>query len=75
MGLRERAVVGTAIDGLVVISLKQVGDERGTIREYHRASDESWGPWQQVNVTETKPGRAARPARRGHDQAGRGGRR
>jgi dTDP-4-dehydrorhamnose 3,5-epimerase len=56
MGLRERAVVGTAIDGLVVISLKQVDDERGTIREYHRASDESWGPWPQVNVTETRRG-------------------
>ena len=56
MGLRERAVVGTAIDGLVVISLKQVDDERGTIREYHRASDESWGPWPQVNVTETNRG-------------------
>jgi dTDP-4-dehydrorhamnose 3,5-epimerase len=54
--VRERAVVGTAIDGLVVISLKQVDDERGTVREYHRASDESWGPWQQVNVTETKRG-------------------
>ena len=56
MGMSERAVVGTAIDGLVVISLKQVDDERGTIREYHRASDESWGPWQQVNVTETNRG-------------------
>ena len=30
MGMSERAVVGTAIDGLVVISLKQVDDERGT---------------------------------------------
>jgi len=56
MGVSERAVVGTAIDGLVVISLKQVDDERGTIREYHRASDESWGPWLQVNVTETNRG-------------------
>jgi dTDP-4-dehydrorhamnose 3,5-epimerase len=52
----ERAVLGTAIDGLVVITLKQVGDERGTVREFHRASDESWGPWQQVNVTETARG-------------------
>jgi dTDP-4-dehydrorhamnose 3,5-epimerase len=56
MAMSERAVVGTAIDGLVVVSLKQVDDERGTIREYHRASDESWGPWLQVNVTETNRG-------------------
>jgi dTDP-4-dehydrorhamnose 3,5-epimerase len=56
MGVTERAVVGTAIDGLVVISLKQIGDERGTVREFHRTSDESWGPWQQVNVTETHRG-------------------
>jgi dTDP-4-dehydrorhamnose 3,5-epimerase len=54
--LIERAVVGTAIDGLVVITLKQIADERGTVREFHRASDESWGPWSQVNVTETKRG-------------------
>ena len=56
MGLSERAVVGTAIDGLVVISLKQIGRRAGHVREFHRASDESWGPWQQVNVTETKRG-------------------
>jgi dTDP-4-dehydrorhamnose 3,5-epimerase len=56
MAVRDRAVLGTAIDGLVVISLKEVGDERGTVREFHRASDESWGPWLQVNVTETQRG-------------------
>ena len=56
MTLIERAVVGTEIDGLVVITLKQIADERGTVREFHRASDESWGPWSQVNVTETKRG-------------------
>jgi dTDP-4-dehydrorhamnose 3,5-epimerase len=56
VGVAERAVVGTAIDGLVVISLKQIGDERGTVREFFRSSDDSWGPWQQVNVTETQRG-------------------
>jgi dTDP-4-dehydrorhamnose 3,5-epimerase len=56
VGLTERVVTATPIDGLVVITLKQVGDERGTVREFHRASDEGWGPWQQVNVTETKRG-------------------
>lgn len=58
----EMAVETTAIDGLVVITMKQVEDERGVVREFYRAS--SWeaaglpslGPWLQVNVTETKPG-------------------
>jgi dTDP-4-dehydrorhamnose 3,5-epimerase len=52
----------TAIDGLVTITMKQVTDDRGTVREFYRQS--SWvesglpdlGPWQQVNLTETKPG-------------------
>lgn len=56
------SVAGTAIDGLVVITMKQVEDERGTVREFYRES--SWveaglaslGPWQQVNVTETARG-------------------
>ena len=52
----------TAIDGLLVITMKQVTDARGTVREFYRQS--AWreaglpdlGPWQQVNLTETKPG-------------------
>src|SRR3954466_7387118 len=52
----------TAIDGLLAITMKQVSDERGTVREFYRQS--SWreaglpdlGPWQQVNLTETRPG-------------------
>ena len=56
------AVESTAIDGLVVITMKQVEDERGVVREFYRAS--SWaeaglptlGPWQQMNVTESKRG-------------------
>jgi dTDP-4-dehydrorhamnose 3,5-epimerase len=52
----------TAIDGLLSITMKQVTDERGTVREFYRQS--SWreaglpdlGPWQQVNLTETQPG-------------------
>ncbi|MEP6599833.1 MAG: dTDP-4-dehydrorhamnose 3,5-epimerase [Actinomycetota bacterium] len=49
----------TEIDGLIVIIMKQVGDERGTIREFFRSSAfgvgelPSVGPWRQVNVTET----------------------
>lgn len=56
------SVEATAIDGLAVITMKQVDDERGVIREFYRAS--SWeeaglpplGPWLQVNVTETRQG-------------------
>jgi dTDP-4-dehydrorhamnose 3,5-epimerase len=56
------AVEATAIDGLVIITMKQAKDERGVVREFYRAS--SWaeaglpalGPWQQMNVTETRRG-------------------
>ena len=55
------AVDKTDIDGLVVVTLKQVEDERGVVREFFRAS--SWdghglpdlGAFQQLNVTESKP--------------------
>lgn len=58
----EMAVETTAIEGLVLITMKQVGDERGVVREFYRAS--SWaaaglpslGPWLQVNVTESREG-------------------
>jgi dTDP-4-dehydrorhamnose 3,5-epimerase len=58
----EMAVDKTDIDGLMVITMKQVEDERGVVREFYRES--SWlsmglpslGPWVQVNITETKPG-------------------
>jgi dTDP-4-dehydrorhamnose 3,5-epimerase len=51
----------TTIDGLVVITMKQVSDARGTVREFYRGSafadaGISVGPWAQVNVTETQPG-------------------
>ena len=52
----------TDIDGLYVITLKQVEDGRGIVREFYRRS--AWadaglpevGPWAQVNVTETLQG-------------------
>jgi dTDP-4-dehydrorhamnose 3,5-epimerase len=56
------AVAPTAIDGLVIITMKQVRDERGTVREFYRESAfaaaglPSLGPWLQVNVTETQRG-------------------
>ncbi|PWD52101.1 dTDP-4-dehydrorhamnose 3,5-epimerase [Serinibacter arcticus] len=51
----------TAIDGLVVVRMKQIHDERGTIREFFRASAMAdaglhAGPWQQLNLTETSHG-------------------
>jgi dTDP-4-dehydrorhamnose 3,5-epimerase len=56
------SVERTEIDGLVVITVKQVTDERGTVREFYRQS--SWveaglpdlGPWAQLNVTESTRG-------------------
>ena len=55
-------VAETEINGLVVITVKAVTDDRGTVREFYRQS--SWveaglpdlGPWAQLNVTETRQG-------------------
>jgi dTDP-4-dehydrorhamnose 3,5-epimerase len=50
------------IEGLAIVTLKQVTDDRGTVREFFRASAYADGPfaglgnWQQVNVTETRQG-------------------
>lgn len=52
----------SAIDGLFVMTMKQVTDERGTVREFYRESAfvaaglPSLGAWVQVNVTETLQG-------------------
>ena len=52
----------TRIDGLVVITMKQVTDDRGVVREFYRGSafEEAGigplGPWVQLNVTETRSG-------------------
>lgn len=58
MGLSpEMSAERTAIDGLWLVQMKEIGDERGVIREFFRASDfeargvEATGPWRQVNVT------------------------
>ena len=56
------SVERTAVDGLLVLRMKQVTDERGTVREFYRESAfveaglPSLGPWLQVNVTETRTG-------------------
>ena len=55
-------VCPTAIDGLLFLTMKQVGDDRGTVREFYRESALSGaglprlGPWRQVNVTQTLQG-------------------
>ena len=60
--IRPFIVEETAIAGLVVLRMKQVTDERGTVREFYRESAfleaglPSLGPWVQVNITETNRG-------------------
>jgi dTDP-4-dehydrorhamnose 3,5-epimerase len=49
------------IDGLFVLRMKQITDDRGTVRELFRTSAFAEaglpvGPWPQVNATETKQG-------------------
>ena len=62
MTVVDLSTESTDIDGLVVVTMKQVTDERGTIREFYRESAfveaglPSLGPWVQVNVTETVRG-------------------
>jgi dTDP-4-dehydrorhamnose 3,5-epimerase len=56
------AVEHTEIEGLKLLRMKQISDERGTVREFYRESSfleaglPSLGPWLQVNVTETRQG-------------------
>lgn len=54
-------VESTAIDGLLVVTMKQITDERGTIRELYRTSayidgGVGDGSWAQINATETSQG-------------------
>lgn len=58
----EMSVEHTPIPGLTVVTLKQVAEERGVVREFYRQS--AWrsaglpdlGPFLQLNVTETRRG-------------------
>lgn len=59
--ITEMAVSPSEIDGLLVITMKQVNEDRGVVREFFRASAYSealagLGPWQQINVTYTHHG-------------------
>jgi dTDP-4-dehydrorhamnose 3,5-epimerase len=61
-GLRPFSAKPTTIDGLYLIEMKEVRDERGTVREFYRESSfieaglPSLGPWLQVNITESTRG-------------------
>jgi len=55
------SVESTDIDGLLIVSMKEINDDRGTIRELFRTSafaeaGVEVGPWLQVNATETQQG-------------------
>ncbi|WP_324288977.1 dTDP-4-dehydrorhamnose 3,5-epimerase [Streptomyces sp. CoH17] len=56
------SVQPTTIQGLMVIRMKQISDERGTVREFYRESAflgaglPSLGPFTQINVMETRQG-------------------
>ena len=58
--ITEMSVQHTAIEGLLICTLKQASDERGSVREFFRASSYSAltgaGGWQQINVTESRHG-------------------
>lgn len=60
--LGEFSVEPTAIDGLVIITLKAISDTRGTVREYFRRSALAEAGidvperWEQVNLTESVRG-------------------
>lgn len=52
----------TDIEGLYIVTMKQIEDERGVIRELFRDSAlrdaglTGFGPWKQINATETSQG-------------------
>jgi dTDP-4-dehydrorhamnose 3,5-epimerase len=52
------SVSPSAIDDLLLVTVKQVHDERGTVRELYRASafHDDVGPWAQINLTATRQG-------------------
>lgn len=60
--INEFASEISQIDGLQIIHVKTVTDDRGTVRELYRASahadvlPDTLNPWQQINLTRTKRG-------------------
>ena len=61
MGVTEMGISSTAVDGLMVLQVKAVEDERGVVREVFRATafqsaGLTAGPWQQLNMTTSSRG-------------------
>jgi dTDP-4-dehydrorhamnose 3,5-epimerase len=62
MGVTPFEANETEIEGLFVITARQIEDDRGTVREFFRTSSYeeaglgSLGPWLQVNLTWTRRG-------------------
>lgn len=60
--INEFSNVASKIDGLQIISVKTVTDDRGTVRELYRSSvhsdvlPNSLNSWKQINLTRTKRG-------------------
>jgi dTDP-4-dehydrorhamnose 3,5-epimerase len=59
--ITEMQSTETAIDGLLILTQKQISDERGTIREFFRASTyekplAGHDHWRQINITESRYG-------------------
>lgn len=60
--INEFSNVASKIDGLQIISVKNVTDDRGTVRELYRSSvhsdvlPNSLNSWKQINLTRTKRG-------------------
>jgi dTDP-4-dehydrorhamnose 3,5-epimerase len=56
------SVANSAIDGLKIITMKQIEEDRGVIREFYRESAfedtgvEVQNSWKQINATETRQG-------------------
>ncbi len=59
--ITDMSVRPSAIEGLLICTLKQASDQRGAVREFFRASSYAQqlpgtGDWQQINVTESRYG-------------------
>lgn len=59
--MKDMEVESTDVEGLVVLRVKAIGDERGVVREVFRSSafqsaGLATGPWRQLNVTTSERG-------------------
>ena len=60
--ITELSARPTEIEDLVFLTMKQVAEDRGTVREFYRESAmgaaglPTLGPWRQINITHTRQG-------------------